>query len=437
MSRALYRVVQEAARALVPVLARGDSKVARGLRARRDAHEVLARWGATTRDPRRPTLWLHAPSVGEGLQARAVLEALRARRDDVQTVFTHFSPSAEKLGRAMPADVSGYLPWDLEVPMGRVLDAVRPDLVVFTKTEVWPVLVREADRRGVPAALVAGTLPAEAGRLRWPARGFLSPTWAALELVAAIAQDDAERFVTLGVRADRVTVTGDPGVDSAAQRARAADADASYLAPFHADPRPTVVAGSTWPADDAVLLPALDVVRARVPDVRVVLAPHEPDVTYVAELRARLEDAGWSVATLTDVEASGSARDADAVVVDRVGVLAHLYTVGAVAYVGGGFGNAGLHSVLEPAAARLPVCFGPRHTNARAAGELLAAGGAREARDARGLADALATWLTKGEELHYAAVRAFGYIDAHRGAAARTADLLDQILHRTDGSRRT
>lgn len=436
-SQTLYRVVQEAVRALVPVLARGDSKTARGLRARRDAHEVLARWGASTRDPGRPTVWLHAPSVGEGLQARAVLEALRARRADLQAVFTHFSPSAEKLARDMPADVSGYLPWDLEATMGRVLDAVRPDLIVFSKTEVWPVLVQEAGRRGIPSVLVAGTLAAEAGRLRWPARDFLRSTWDALDRVAAIAPDDAGRFVQLGVAPDRVVVTGDPGVDSAAVRCRAADPGAPYLAPFHADPRPTIVAGSTWPADDSVLLPALDTVREHVPEVRVVLAPHEPEPPYVAELVERLGATGWRAATLSAVERSGSTRQLDAIVVDRVGVLAHLYTIGTVAYVGGGFHDSGLHSVLEPAAARLPVCFGPLHANARAAGELLALGGACEAGDPEALGHIVEEWLEDHEALDYAATRAFGYIDAHLGAAARTAELLNEILDRTDRSRRT
>jgi len=427
-THALYRVVQEAARTLVPALARGDSKLARGLKARRDAHELLVRWGEKERDSARPAIWLHAPSVGEGLQARAVLEALQARRRDLQVVFTHFSPSAEKLARDMPADVGGYLPWDLPGPMSAVLDAVRPRAVVFAKTEVWPVLVAEATRRGVPCVLVGGTLAADAGRLRWPARDFLRPTWASLERVAAIAQEDGARFVELGVPADRVTVTGDPSVDSAATRAHAVDPEAPWLAPFHGDARPTVVAGSTWPADDAVLLPALSAMRDQITDARVVVAPHEPDDGYVKELLTSFSREGWHTETLSSVERSGSVEGVDAVIVDRVGVLAHLYTVGVVAYVGGGFHHAGLHSVREPAAAGIPVCFGPLHANARAAGELLAKGGAREVRDAATLAEALQTWLGDGAARDYAADRAFGYIDAHLGAAARTAELLDELL---------
>lgn len=434
----LYRVVQGGIRAAGPALGVVPgiraSKLVRGIRGRRDAHGLLARWGREGRDPARPVAWFHAPSVGEGLQARAVIEALRRRRADVQVVFTHFSPSAEALARSMPADVAGYLPWDMVGPMRWVLDAVRPDMLVFTKTEVWPVLVALAAERRAPAAMVAATLPSGAGRMRWPARMLLRPTWAALAAVAAIAEEDGRRFTELGVAPDRVRVTGDPGIDSAVQRARSAPNDAPYLKPFHVAPRPTLVAGSTWPADEAVLLPALESLRSRgvlgedpgFP--RVIIAPHEPSTARVGALLQGLGARGWTAATLADVEAAGSCEGVDAVVVERVGVLAHLYTVGTMAYVGGGFHGAGLHSVLEPAAARLPVAFGPRHHNARAAADLLDAGGAVEVDGVEALAAALDVWLRDAEALHYAARRAYDYIDAHLGAAERTAATLDNLL---------
>ncbi|MEQ9400359.1 MAG: glycosyltransferase N-terminal domain-containing protein [Longimicrobiales bacterium] len=427
----LYRGAQHLARALTPLVAHGSGKVARGLRGRRRAHADLVAWGRAHRAPDRPLVWFHAPSVGEGLQARAVLEALSARRADLQTVFTHFSPSAEALAGRMPADVAGYLPWDLPGTVGPVLEAVRPDLLVFTKTEAWPVLVAEAASRGVRVAMAAGTLPESAGRRGGLARRVLEPRWRRLELLAAISPEDGARFVDLGVAAGAIRVAGDPGIDSAAQRAAGARPEAPYLAPFEAVPRPTLVAGSTWPADEAVLLPALERVRQKVDGFRVVLAPHEPDAAHVDGLLTRLDAGGWRAATLSRVEVEG-AGEVDAVVVDRVGVLAHLYTAGSVAYVGGGFHGQGLHSVLEPAAARRPVCFGPRHANARAAGDLVSHGGAVEVRDAEDLARIVLSWFTDPEAHDYAAARAYDYIDAHRGAAERTAVLLDALLPPVD-----
>jgi 3-deoxy-D-manno-octulosonic-acid transferase len=426
-----YRAAQHALRALTPVIGSGRSKLARGLAGRREAHRGLAEWGREHRDPDRIGLWVHAPSVGEGLQAKAVVEAFRALRDDAQVLYTHFSPSAEGLAGTMPADVAGYLPWDLPGPVGRVLEAGRPDAIVFTKTEVWPVLAAEARRRGACIAMIGGTLSPGAGRSRWPARSFLRSTWESLSLACVNTSADAKGFRSLGVPADAVHVTGDPGIDSAAQRARSADPAAPHLSPFRRDRRPTLVAGSTWPADDTVLIPALREVRKEVPDLRVVIAPHEPSFRQVDGLRTTLEAERWTTASLGEIEQSGSVEGVDVVVVDRVGVLAQLYTVGDVAYVGGGFHDAGLHSVLEPAAARVPVTVGPGHTNARAAGEMIAGGGAREVDGAAGLAEVLIEWLMHPEARHYAAGCAFGYIERHLGAADRTASVLADLLDTT------
>jgi 3-deoxy-D-manno-octulosonic-acid transferase len=424
----LYHVAVGAARAVAPILAVGGSKLARGLAGRRHAHEALATWGETERDPYRPATWVHAPSVGEALQAGAVIGALRTRRPAVQVVFTHFSPSAEGIGPRIGAQVAAYLPWDSSAAVGRALDGVRPDLLVFTKTEVWPVLVDEAVRRGVNVALVAAYVRPGAGRLRWPARALLRSTWQRLSLACACTEEDAVGLVALGVPSSVVHVTGDPGVDGAAERAGQADRLAPSLAPFHADARPTVVAGSTWPRDEAVLMPALQQVRRAVPDVRVIVAAHEPTAGRVRDLLRGLAAAGWRSRTLADVQSIGSAEGVDAVVVERVGVLAQLYTVGDAAYVGGGFGRHGLHSVLEPAAAGVPVVFGPRHGRSAAAAALEAVGGACVVSDAPGLARALAVWLTDPDARARAGKRAFIYIDGHRGAAARTAALLDPLL---------
>jgi 3-deoxy-D-manno-octulosonic-acid transferase len=423
-----YRMLVGAARLASPLLAGGDSKLARGIAGRRHAHELLSTWGRTLRDPQRPVVWFHAPSVGEGLQAKAVIEALFELRPDVQVVFTFFSPSAEEFARSIGADVAAYLPWDLPGPSGEVLDAMSPDLLVFTKTEVWPVLTEEATRRAVPVAIVGATVPDGAGRMRGAARWLLGSTWASLDLACANAEADADSLRVMGVRPSVLHLTGDPGIDSAARRFEALPADAPWFVPFANDARPTIVAGSTWPADEAVLLPAMHTVRATVPDVRVVIAPHEPDEKHVEQLRAALRRAGWSTATLDEVEATGSVVGVDAVIVNRTGVLAHLYGLASVSYVGGGFHDAGLHSTLEPAAATTPIVFGPRHSNARAASDLVDHGGAKIASGVTDLAAVLERWLTDDAARARAGQAARGYIDTHSGAAVRTAALLDALI---------
>lgn len=423
-----YRWLLRLLRRFGHIGARRGSKLHRGLVGRRAAHEVLAAWGRDERDARRPVAWFHAPSVGEGLQAEAVIEALEELRADVQIVYTYFSPSAEALARRMAVDVAAYLPWDLPETMTEALDAVRPDLLVFTKTEVWPVLIAEAHERRVPVAIVGASVRHGSSRASWPTRVLLRPAWERLSVACANSDEDAARLAGLGVRTSVLHTTGDPGIDSAAQRADAADPEARHLAPFRTAPRPTLVAGSTWPADEAVLLPALTSVRAVVAGLRVVLAPHEPRELRVRELLERFHVYGWRPTTLSQVEERGEVGDHDAVVVDSVGVLADLYTVADVAYVGGGFHDMGLHSVLEPAAAGVPVVFGPRHESARAAGCLLVAGGAKIASDPEEMERSLSGWLTDATAREAAGSRAFGYIENHRGAAARTAKLLEALI---------
>lgn len=430
----LYGLASTGLRVVAPLASVGPSKLARGIRGRRGCVVRLAQWARESREPDRPLVWFHAPSVGEGLQARAVLEALMDERPDLQTAFTHFSPSAERLATSMPADVADYLPWDTRREMTRAVEALRPSLVVFTKTEVWPNLSRVAEARAVPTALVAATLPPTSSRRGLVAGALLGPSYGRLARVLAVGADDAERLERLGARPEAVEVTGDPGIDSAAERALAADATAPWLAPFHAEPAPTVVAGSTWRPDEEVVVPAVTGLRREVGGLRLIIAPHEPTPAHVARLAAQLRGAGWTVATLGRVEEAGTlggidgSGGADAIVVDRVGALAHLYTAGSVAYVGGGFHDEGLHSVLEPAAARLPVAFGPRHRNARAAGDLVGRGGGAVVRDVQQLRAALGAWFADPGRRAAASAAAHAYIEAHLGAAERSARALTDLL---------
>lgn len=429
LQETLYRLALRAFRWISPVFSRGESKLAVGIRGRRAAAAKLVAWGRKERDPLRPTVWFHAPSVGEGFQARAVAEALREARPEVQVVYTYFSPSAMDFAPGMPAEFRGFLPWDIRAEVQPVLDAVRPDAMVFTKTEVWPVLTREAHDRDVPTLLVAATLPEDAGRASGPGRWLLTSTFRRLRVVAAIAEADAKRFSLLGVPRERVWVTGDPGIDSAASRLEEAPEGAPYLVPFRGwDGDFTLVAGSTWEPDEAVLLPALARARDTVPDLRAIIVPHEPGEAHVSALAERLGGDGWRVALLGEVEERGTVAGVDAVVVDRVGVLAHLYTVGSVAYVGGGFHDQGLHSVLEPAAAGVPVAFGPAHANSRAAADLLRARAAREVSSEEELAGILVGWADEPGAAREVGARARRYIDGHRGAAHRTVEVLESVL---------
>lgn len=441
----LYRLIMRGAHAVSPLLLHGESKLARGLRARSGAVDHLEAWAGSQRRPEQPLVWIHAPSVGEGQQALAVMRELKGRMPDLQTAYTWFSPSAERFGLGTEADVAGYLPWDLPGPVSRALDALRPSLLVFTKTEVWPTLTREATARGIPVALVAGTLRPGAGRSSGLGRLLLSSSFSALSRVCAVHESDAHALVGLGVDPATLSVTGDPGVDAALERAAAARTESAHLAPFRAligmgqgegrASRPyehlVLVAGSTWPDDEDWLRRAARGFKASpgrsasaAVRLTVVLAPHEPTPSRVAELKSAWDRPDRPARTLTEVEAAGALEDATTVVVDRLGVLSQLYTVGDLAYVGGGIGRSGLHSVVEPAACSLPILHGPNHRSSLIAGELLEAGGARVVNDAEELKQAIGLWVEDRAARLEAGRMAREALERHRGASDRTAEAL-------------
>ncbi|HEY8256615.1 MAG TPA: glycosyltransferase N-terminal domain-containing protein [Gemmatimonadales bacterium] len=417
-----YRALVRAAVTVVPLLALVDSKVRAGHRGRRGAEGHLSEWARRGRDPARPLAWFHASSVGEGLQAGSVIDELRRLQPDCQFVFTHFSPSAEPLAKRLSVDASGYAPYDLPGPTGALLDALRPDLVVFSKLDLWPELATQAAARGVPVAIVAGTVSPGSSRLRWPARSLLAPGYGSVVAAGVIAEPDASRLALLGVDRSAIHVLGDPRFDSVMQRVRATGADDALLR--FGRGAPTLIAGSTWPADESLLIEAFAGLSATRPDARLIVVPHEPTPTHLAALdrlaaRASLER------PVRLSEATGPVR---LMVVDRVGVLATLYGAGSMAYVGGGFGRAGLHSVLEPAAWALPVAFGPRWQESRDAELLIEGRAAIAIETAVALRRIWKVWLTDESNRVAQGRRAREVVEGGLGAARRSAELLGRLI---------
>ncbi|MDX1674975.1 MAG: glycosyltransferase N-terminal domain-containing protein, partial [Longimicrobiales bacterium] len=163
------------------------------MQGRKRARDRFAEWAASERDPDRPVVWFHAPSVGEGLMAQAIIGALREARPDVQIAFTHFSPSGERIAPRVGADVWGYMPYDTRTPVRRTLSALDPDVIAFVRTEVWPVVTREAAQAGSRMVLVNAVLSEGSGRLRWLGRSFLEASYRRLDQVGAVSEAHADR----------------------------------------------------------------------------------------------------------------------------------------------------------------------------------------------------------------------------------------------------
>ncbi len=418
-----YGALGQLARGAAAVVPESESKLLRTLRARRGIRERFRSWGASERDHRHSLLWMHAPSVGEGLQARPVLELARLRRPDLQLAYTHYSPSAVSFAQNLDVDFRDYLPFDTPGDSRIALEALAPTALVFAKLDVWPVLTREASARGVRLGLISATLSRGSSRRSRAASSLLRGAYAALEAVGAVDEADADRLVQLGVRSQVIVVTGDTRYDQVWLRAQRVDRASPMLERLRAL-RPTLVAGSTWPTDEAVLLPAFDALRQYAPTARLIIAPHEPSAERAAQLVAWARHTNLVATCLDDA----GAPHADVVIVDRLGVLGDLYALADVAFVGGGFHTAGLHSVLEPAAFGTPVLFGPLNENSRDAALLGQRGGAAVS-NADDLLKRLRTWMTDADERREAGDYARALVRSGLGAADRSFALVERLLH--------
>jgi len=225
---------------------------------------------------------------------------------------------------------------------------------------------------------------------------------------------------------ERIRVLGDPRFDSVAAKVQAV----SPADPLLALGGPgTLVAGSTWPPDEGVVLRAFASTRTTSPEARLIVVPHEPTETHLQAV----ESAAAALGLPAPVRLSAATEPVPLLLVDRVGVLARLYGAGMLAYVGGGYGRAGLHSVLEPAAWGLPVSFGPRWRDSRDAGLLLSGDAALALPEDPGLAAArLADWWrameADGSARSAASGRARAIVESGAGAARRSAELLAGLI---------
>ncbi len=401
-----------------PLLYRAAIALARAFAPRESA---LRSWGVTHRDRSRPLLLFHAASAGELRQAEPIIRRLRSRHPDWQMAVSYFSRSGRDVAESLPVDATGLSPWDTSDDVAALLAALTPTAIVLAKHDLWPALASAAAALGIPVILVAATVRPRSGRSRWPARGVLAPAYAGLAGIAAVTAADADRLQALGCVSDRVQILGDPRYDGVTERI----AQRTPLTPHPA----TLVAGSTWPEDESVLLRAFRAAREERPDVRLMLAPHRPSDAGFRRIAAEAASLGLPA----PVRHRGATDQAPLVVVDDVGPLAFLYEAGVIAYVGGGFGRAGLHSVLEPAALGLPIIVGPRSTesvDARRLEEVDALVRLPADRAVAVLEALWMEWLADPEWRREAGAAAIAVVEAGRGAADRCADLVDAVLGR-------
>lgn len=310
-------------------------------------------------------VWFHAASLGEFEQGRPLMERLRREHPEKRILLTFFSPSGYEVRKDYAgADLVCYLPFDTPLNARRFVRLVQPEKAFFIKYEFWHHYIDELHRAGVPVYSVSSIFRNDQIFFRPYGRGYARVLH---HFNHFFVQNEASRRLLNSLGVTQVSVTGDTRFDRVIDIRNQAKS-LPLAAALTGDSR-TIVAGSTWPPDEEILIPYFN----RHPELKLIIAPHEVNEERLRSIEQRLKRPALRYSQATPENSA----QADCLIIDGYGLLSSLYRYATLAYVGGGFG-VGIHNVPEAAVYGVPVFFGPNNQRFREARDLINEGGSFE-----------------------------------------------------------
>lgn len=310
-------------------------------------------------------VWFHAASLGEFEQGRPLMERLRREHPEKRILLTFFSPSGYEVRKDYAgADLVCYLPFDTPLNARRFVRLVQPEKAFFIKYEFWHHYIDELHRAGVPVYSVSSIFRNDQIFFRPYGRGYARVLH---HFNHFFVQNEASRRLLNSLGVTQVSVTGDTRFDRVIDIRNQAKS-LPLAAALTGDSR-TIVAGSTWPPDEEILIPYFN----SHPELKLIIAPHEVNEERLRSIEQRLKRPALRYSQATPE----SSAQADCLIIDGYGLLSSLYRYATLAYVGGGFG-VGIHNVPEAAVYGMPVFFGPNNQRFREARDLINEGGSFE-----------------------------------------------------------
>jgi len=382
-------------------------------------------------------VWLHCVSVGEVNAAKPLVDELSLRYPQKQIVVSTTTRTGQELARKIFAGQASsifYFPFDFLFSVKKALHRIKPAVVLLMETEIWFNFIREASCYGSKVAIVNGRL-SERSRSRYELiQGFLLELFPYIDLAIMQSERDSLRLMSLGMDGLRVKVSGNLKFDRVTSHA---DSQLSVALKDRfglGDVRPVVLAVSTHSPEEGMLLESLTLLRHRIPDARMILAPRHPQ--RFEEVVALVRDAGFKYSVRSKAPTQ-SDRDAEVIVMDSIGELGAVYPLGDVVFVGGSLIPHGGQNVLEPALAERAIVSGPSMHNFAAIVEELLSQDAivkLESNDPREYPASLATvfdrLISDVEERTSMGRKAMAVIEENRGATDRTVESLATVLDR-------
>ena len=404
----LYSLAVAVAKAMTPVVAK-SAKTKAFVAGRK------ALWTQLKGIPQnKKVVWMHCASLGEYEQGLPVLTALKNNHPEYFYLVTFFSPSGYEVRKNHGiADLATYLPWDTKADVKRFIALVNPVMALLVKYEFWPNLIRELQRKEVPLYLIAGLFRQN--------QRFFKP-WGngqrklLREFAHLFVQNEASLKLLQSIGVQQVSVSGDTRFD----RVGAAKQPLAFMDTF-VGARKCIVAGSTWPEDEAILLEAI---RHTPKDWCWLIAPHEMHEAKLNHLMAQLPKGSLRYTQYEEEAFNGC----PVLVLDTVGMLSRCYPYASLAYVGGGMGTSGLHNILEPAAEGVPIVIGKNYDTFPEAKDLIDLGGVFSVATADACSKQLSILQENDALREEKGSTNKNYVRTNQGATAKTLSLLNQHL---------
>lgn len=304
-------------------------------------------------------IWFHAASLGEYEQGLPIMEKMREHFPVHKFVLSFFSPSGYEVRKnTKVADVVVYLPLDTPSNAKLFVEIVNPEMAFFIKYEYWPNYLNELKKKHIPTYLISGIFRKNQLFFKWYG-GFYRKALDAFHHF--FVQNSSSKALLLELKKTNITVSGDTRFDRVASILEK-DNSLDFIQEFKNDTL-TIVVGSSWPKDEELLVNFINTTNH---NVKFIIAPHNIKGEQIADLQKKITKKtvlfSKKEAILKQVQ-NDKISNYDVFIIDTIGILTKIYSYADIAYVGGGFGNPGVHNILEPATFGVPIIIGPNYSH--------------------------------------------------------------------------
>ena len=357
-------------------------------------------------------IWMHCASLGEFEQGRPLLEKIKKEQPQFKILLTFFSPSGYEIRKDYKfADAVFYLPMDSKKNAQRFLEIIQPNIAIFVKYEFWYHYLNELHNKEIPTYLISAVF--RKNQIFFKPHGGLHRKMLTF-FNHLFVQDEVSKTLLLQKQQLPITVAGDTRIDRVLEIAN--QTKSFPLVDAFVGTTNVLVCGSTWKADEDILIPFLN--KQTNHRWKIIIAPHEIQESHISDIEKQLTTSSirYSNANTINVIA------AKVLIIDNIGMLSSLYKYGKIAYIGGGFGN-GIHNTLEPIAFGLPTIFGTKYQKFEEAKYLVESGGGFSISNLEELEKVLEN-LEKEKFYNNASAKAKNYISQNKGGTAIVFDFI-------------